>query len=330
MTGLLYTPVFVNPTLLGAIGGYYNSVCGLTLTLAPTRNTYFSYGFYDGNIILGVQTGMNGPHFNGYYFNIWEAGLDWIIAGKYPGQFGAGLWYQSGLVQRQNASQDGTGGFYMFGSQRIWSNHSEAAPADAGKAHDGKSKTVIAPEHSQRSSISTFFQFGVNNAEVLPVNQYFGMGFTGFWLDAGPARRLDGFRHVMGMAKSEGFRPCKRTDVPRILSGASCGRHLFRAGGELHPYARSERQPWRRLGADVPINGVVLRWKATVLRRSLVPLLQGHVYHRGLADRSTRIGQNEPHLKVRQVRLRAHAQGFPTQGRKPPLFFQKIFFSLSR
>ena len=42
-------------------------------------------------------------------------------------------------------------------------------------------------EHSQRSSISTFFQFGVNNAEVLPVNQYFGMGFTGFGLVPGRA-----------------------------------------------------------------------------------------------------------------------------------------------
>ena len=41
VTGLLYTSVFVNPTLLGAIGSYYNSVCGLTLTLAPTKNTYF-------------------------------------------------------------------------------------------------------------------------------------------------------------------------------------------------------------------------------------------------------------------------------------------------
>ncbi len=44
VTGLLYTPVFVNPTLLGAIGGYYNSVYGITLTLAPTRNTYRNYG----------------------------------------------------------------------------------------------------------------------------------------------------------------------------------------------------------------------------------------------------------------------------------------------
>jgi porin len=39
VTGLLYTPVFVNPTLLGRMGGYYNSVSGLTVTVAPTRNT---------------------------------------------------------------------------------------------------------------------------------------------------------------------------------------------------------------------------------------------------------------------------------------------------
>ena len=40
----------------------------------------------------------------------------------------------------------------------------------------------MSARYSQRSSISAFFQFGVNNAEVLPVNQYFGMGFTGFGL----------------------------------------------------------------------------------------------------------------------------------------------------
>src|SRR3984957_7753466 len=32
VTGLLYTPVFVNPTLLGAIGGFFKSVYGATLT----------------------------------------------------------------------------------------------------------------------------------------------------------------------------------------------------------------------------------------------------------------------------------------------------------
>jgi porin len=195
VTGLLYTPVFVNPTLLGAIGGYYNSVCGLTLTLAPTRSTYLSYGLYDGNVILGVQTGMTGPHFNGYYFNIWEAGLDWVIAGKYPGQFGAGLWYQSGLVQRPNVSQDGTAGFYMFASQRIWSNHAAAA---ARREVRGEKGVTIAPDDVQRTSLSTFVQFGVNNAEVLPINQYFGMGCTGFGFV--PRRPADSLGAGMSLA----------------------------------------------------------------------------------------------------------------------------------
>lgn len=178
VTGLLYTPVFVNPTLLGAIGGYYNSVCGVTVTLAPTKNTYLTYGFYDGNVARGVQTGMTGPHFNGYYFNICEAGVDWVAGGKYPGQFGAGLWYQTGLLRGgPGIAENGTGGFYLFGGQRIWCRSTE------NPASDGKNKIVIpGSEQRQNASISTFVQFGVNNSETLPVNQYFGLGFTGFGL----------------------------------------------------------------------------------------------------------------------------------------------------
>lgn len=184
VTGLLYTPVFVNPTLLGAIGGYYNSVSGITLTLAPTKNTYLSYGFYDGNVARGVQTGMTGPQFNGYYFNIWEAGVDWVIADKYPGNFSAGLWYQTGLLEGPpGVSDDGTGGFYMFGSQRIWGRTVEKAPVDGGKTVDDKGKAVAPLEvGGQNSSVSAFFQFGANDSDTLPMNQYFGIGLTGFGL----------------------------------------------------------------------------------------------------------------------------------------------------
>jgi porin len=184
VTGLLYTPIFVNPTLLGAIGGYYNSVSGVTVSIAPTKNTYLRYGFYDGNVARGVQTGMMGPQFNGYYFNIWEAGIDWVIGEKYPGQFGAGLWHQTGVLQGPNgASQNGTGGFYMFGGQRIWCNSHNRASPDGVSTREGKSKVVVSAVHDrQYASISTFFQFGVNNSETLPVNQYFGMGLTGFGL----------------------------------------------------------------------------------------------------------------------------------------------------
>ena len=176
VTGLLYTPVFVNPTLLGAIGGYYNSVCGLTVTVAPSRNSYLNYGFYDGNVALGVQTGLTGPHFNGYYFNILEAGVDCVAAGRYPGQFGAGLWYQTGVLHGPpGLSENGTGGFYLFGGQRIWGRSTET-PAPDGK------NAIPANEGPQKASISTFVQFGLNNSETLPVKEYFGLGFTGFGL----------------------------------------------------------------------------------------------------------------------------------------------------
>ncbi len=182
VTGLLYTPVFVNPTLLGAIGGYYNSVCGLTVTVAPTKSIYLCYGFYDGNVARGVQTGMIGPEFNGYYFNIWETGINWVIGEKYPGQIGAGLWYQTGVLQGPGGiSENGTGGLYMFGSQRIWSNHSQA-PRGGAEPKDDKSKAASPPAGGQDASISAFFQFGVNNSETLPMNQSFGMGLTGFGL----------------------------------------------------------------------------------------------------------------------------------------------------
>jgi porin len=67
VSGLLYTPVFINPTLLGSMPGYYNSADGITTTFALTKNIYLCYGIYDGNIARGVQTGLTGPHFNGYY-----------------------------------------------------------------------------------------------------------------------------------------------------------------------------------------------------------------------------------------------------------------------
>jgi porin len=176
VTGLLYTPVFVNPTLLGAIGGYYNSVSGLTVTLAPTKNSYLNYGFYDGNVAAGVQTGLTGPHFNGYYFNILEAGADWVAAERYPGELGAGVWYQTGMLHGPpGVSQNGTGGFYLFGGQRIWGRATES-PAPDGK------NAIAASKGPQKASISTFVQFGLNNSDTLPVKEYFGLGFTGFGL----------------------------------------------------------------------------------------------------------------------------------------------------
>ena len=98
VSGLLYTPVFLNPTLLGAMPGYYNTAYGITATLTPVRNLYLSYGLYDGNIANHVQTGLHGaPNFNGYYFHVGEAGGAWEVAGL-PGSFGIGGWHQTGQI----------------------------------------------------------------------------------------------------------------------------------------------------------------------------------------------------------------------------------------
>jgi len=185
VTGLLFTPVFVQPSLLGAIGGYYNSVSGVAVSVAPTANSYLRYGVYDGNVARGAQTGMMGPQFNGYYFHIWEAGLDWILADKYPGNFGAGLWYQTGALSGANAiSVDGCGGFYLFGSQRIWSNESTPSKKEGGLAKGGKRVLDFksGADPYQPASISAFWQFGLNNSETLRMNQSFGLGVTGFGL----------------------------------------------------------------------------------------------------------------------------------------------------
>ena len=164
VSGLMFTPVFVNPTLLGVMPGYYNSAYGVTTTFAPTNNFYFSYGVYDGNIGNGTQTGTRGPQFNGYYFNIWEAGAAWEIGSdNLPGSFGVGLWNQSGQLRAGDVTESGATGVYLFGSQRIWFRH-------PGKDNSG---------------VTSFFEFGANNSETLPVNQYFGSGVTAFGLVPG-------------------------------------------------------------------------------------------------------------------------------------------------
>jgi porin len=226
VTGLLYTPVFVNPTLLGAIGGYYNSVYGVTVSLAPTKNSYLNYGVYDGNVARGVQTGLTGPHFNGYYFNICEAGLDWVAAGKYPGQFGLGGWYQTGELHIKGPpkiSQDGAGGFYLFGGQRIWASSTEPS------IPDGKGKTLMPMAPSGPASISAFFQFGVNDAETLPVKDYFGAGLTGF--------RLIPFRpdDSIGAGMAWSWLNTKRFNRPSEL--------MFQAYYQAHLYAGTFFQP---------------------------------------------------------------------------------------
>ncbi len=162
ISGLLWTPIFVNSSMIGAMMGYYNPANGVTINFTPTKSFYANVGFYDGNRARGVQTGLNPPMFNGYYFNIGEIGINYLLgAGNHPGQFGIGLWRQTGLLTFRNITEDGTGGFYLFGSQRVAYRVNPSV---------------------ENSSISIFYQFGANASQTLPMTQYYGAGITGFGL----------------------------------------------------------------------------------------------------------------------------------------------------
>lgn len=159
VSGLIYTPIFVNTTLLGAIGGYYNSVYGIVVTIAPNQQAYANIGVFDGNLARGVQTGLKGPHFNGYYFSIMEVGYGWKR--PKPGIAAIGGWYQSGLLKGGGQKQNGTGGIYAFGSRALWMKE---------------------PRSKNKGNVSSFFQFGWNQSKTLPMNLFFGMGATAFAL----------------------------------------------------------------------------------------------------------------------------------------------------
>ncbi len=162
VSGLLYTPVFKNPTMYGASPGFYNSAAGVTLNFTPRKWWYVNYGVYDGNLARGVQTGVKGPTFNGYYFQIAETGFAWRLGrNRLPGEAGAGVWHQTGVLQDPpGISENGTDGIYTFGSQRLWFR-------DPGRDNTG---------------VSTFLQAGHNDSKTLPINQFYGGGFTGFGL----------------------------------------------------------------------------------------------------------------------------------------------------
>lgn len=171
VSGLIYTPMFVNPTMLGVIPGYYNSATGLTATLAPTKSLYFSYGLYDGNLAQGRQTGLEGPRFNGHYFHIGEVGYAYRAGPQAkPGNIGLGFWGQAGKLHTFGGPDvGGVRGVYLFGSQRLWFRN-------PGRDSSG---------------ISGFYQFGANNSDAMLARQYFGAGLTGFGLV--PGRPDDSF-----------------------------------------------------------------------------------------------------------------------------------------
>ncbi|MGQ3890781.1 carbohydrate porin [Legionella sp. CNM-4043-24] len=159
VTGLIYTPVFINPAVDGVMPGYTNSAYGLTINFTPVKQWYLAYGIYDGNLASGKQTGLTGPTFNGNYFQVAETGAAWIM-GKKPGTAAIGAWHQTGLIRQHNLSEIDASGAYLFGSQRLWYRH---------------------PGYDT-SGISAFYQLSINNASVLPMNKSIGAGLTVFGL----------------------------------------------------------------------------------------------------------------------------------------------------
>jgi porin len=161
-SGLIYTPIFKNPTLIGVMPGYYNSAYGIQATVAPIKNVYASYGIYDGNGARGIQTGIRAaPEFNGYYFNIGEVGAAWELGpNNLPGSAGLGGWGQFGKLSAAGVEEDGAQGFYAFGSQRLW----------------------LRSPGVDNSGVTGFVQFGINDSKTMPINRYLGAGLTGFGL----------------------------------------------------------------------------------------------------------------------------------------------------
>ena len=170
LSGLLFTPIFINPINIGVMPGYYNSAWGITINIAPIDNFYINLGGYDGNLARGVQTGIKvWPHFNGYYFYAAEMGGSWFLGKeKKPGTLAIGGWIQTGKLTIANiVEQNGAQGAYLFGAQRIWFKNPGI----------------------DDSGISLYWQLGYNHAKTLPMNKFIGAGFTGFSL----TRTLDSF-----------------------------------------------------------------------------------------------------------------------------------------
>jgi len=169
-TSLTYNPIFIMPTLLGVMPGFYNSAFGVTATYLPTHSSYISYGVYDGNLARGKNTGMRGPQFNGYYFHVAETGFAWSGKKKMHGNIGFGGWYQSGkLTTATDISQRGETGLYIFGSQRLWWQHPGV----------------------DSSGLIGFFQGGWNNSRTLQMTRFAGGGLTFYGLV--PCRKNDSF-----------------------------------------------------------------------------------------------------------------------------------------
>lgn len=170
-TGLLYTPVFVGPAMLGFIPGYYNSAFGLYGAWkswggpgdnpATPNGWYAQAGIYDGRGAQGVQTGLVWPNFSGPLFKVAEIGGTWTPYADAPevgwGSVAVGGWRQSGpLTAPGGAFESQTGGMYAYLVQKL------------GKFRETK----------DQNGIVGFVQGGWNSSSTALMHSSFGFGLT--------------------------------------------------------------------------------------------------------------------------------------------------------
>jgi porin len=107
---------------------YPNPATGLVAYVYPTEQLYAGFGWFDGALQDGINTGSNGPKTffsndeSSSWYYIGEVGFTWQeVASMGGGRVAGGIWHASGDRVRYDATtEDGTTGFYLLGEQQIW------------------------------------------------------------------------------------------------------------------------------------------------------------------------------------------------------------------
>ena len=189
ISGAILTPLYLNPTALGIMPGYYDSAAGCSVAFDLTDQIYVEYGFFDGNLAAGRKTGLSGPRFNGYYVHLAEAGAHWKLGPEdKPGKMGIGGWYQTGRLTAPSGIENGASGIYYFLSQRLYYER-------PGESPDG---------------LSAYLQLAATNSDFISTHRFLGCGLTYF----GPLPTRD--HDSMGFAFAYG----KMNDDPALGIGS--------------------------------------------------------------------------------------------------------------
>lgn len=177
VSSAILTPLYISPTQLGVMPGYYNSATGMVAVLSPNEHVYGQYGLYDGNLAAGRQTGLTGPLFNGYYLQVAEFGGNWTLGPEEkPGGAGAGYWNQSGQLSAPGGTVRGAEGVYCFASQRLYFER-------PGESNNG---------------LTTWIQLAATNSDFISTHRFVGSGLTYFGPIEGRENDSAGFAFAYG------------------------------------------------------------------------------------------------------------------------------------